>query len=178
MSKVGIVFGTDTGKTRKVAKLIYSMLESDDVAKPININRCSVDDLLAFDKLIIGTPTLGEGELPGLSVDCESESWEEIADDIQDADFSGKTIALFGLGDQEGYPDEFVDGLGELFSIFSDTGATMIGRWPNKGYTFNDSEALDGDEFVGLVLDYDNQATLSEQRITEWLEIIKPDLGL
>tara|TARA_R110001583_G_scaffold188860_3_gene351363 strand:+ start:52399 stop:52935 length:537 start_codon:yes stop_codon:yes gene_type:complete len=178
MTKVGIVFGTDTGKTRKVAKLIYNMLDSDEVAKPININRCSVEDLLAFDKLIIGTPTLGEGELPGLSVDCESESWEEIAEDIEEADFTGKTIALYGLGDQEGYPDEFVDALGELFTLFSEAGATLIGRWPNSGYTFNDSEALDGDEFVGLVLDYDNQSSLSEQRITEWLEIIKPELGL
>ncbi|WP_413699039.1 flavodoxin [Psychromonas sp. KJ10-10] len=178
MSKVGIVFGTDTGKTRKVAKLIHKMLDSEDVAKPININRCSIDDLLAFDKLIIGTPTLGEGELPGLSVDCESESWEEIVDDIEEADFSGKTIALYGLGDQEGYPDEFVDALGELSELFTDAGATLIGRWPNSGYTFNNSGALDGDEFVGLVLDYDNQSALSEERIAQWLEIIKPELGL
>ena len=100
MAKTGIIFGTDTGKTRKIAKQIHKMLANDDVAKPININRCSVDDLLEFDNLIIGTPTLGEGELPGLSVDCESESWEEIAEELEDADFTGKTIALYGLGDQ------------------------------------------------------------------------------
>jgi len=178
MAKTGIVFGTDTGKTRKVAKQIYTMLGSDDVAKPININRCTIEELLAFDHLIIGTPTLGEGELPGLSVECESESWEEIAEDLEAADFSGKTIALYGLGDQEGYPDEFVDALGELYEIFSEAGATLIGRWPNKGYKFNSSEALDGDEFVGLVLDLDNQAELTEQRLTEWLALIKPSLGL
>jgi len=178
MAKTGIIFGTDTGKTRKVAKQIYQMLGSDDVAKPININRCSVEDLLEFDNLIIGTPTLGEGELPGLSVDCESESWEESADDLEAADFTGKKIALYGLGDQEGYPDEFVDALGELYDLFSETGATLIGRWPNKGYEFNSSEALDGDEFVGLVLDLDNQSALTDERLTQWLEIIKPELGL
>jgi len=178
MAKTGIIFGTDTGKTRKVAKQIYKMLGSDDVAKPVNINRCSIEDLLEFDNLIIGTPTLGEGELPGLSVDCESESWEEIASDLESADFSGKTIALYGLGDQEGYPDEFVDALGELYEIFSAAGATIIGRWPNTGYTFNNSSALDGDEFVGLVLDLDNQANLLEERLTHWLEMIKPELGL
>jgi len=53
MAKTGIIFGTDTGKTRKIAKQIYKMLGSDDVAKPININRCSVDDLLAFDNLAV-----------------------------------------------------------------------------------------------------------------------------
>jgi len=178
MAKTGIIFGTDTGKTRKVAKQIYKMLGSEQVEKPININRCSIEELLAFDNLIIGTPTLGEGELPGLSVDCESESWEEIAGELEGADFSGKTIALFGLGDQEGYPDEFVDALGELYDIFSETGATIIGRWPNKGYEFNSSNALDEDEFVGLVLDLDNQSGLTEERLTQWLEIIKPELGL
>ena len=178
MATTGIIFGTDTGKTRKIAKQIYKMLGSDDVAKPININRCSVEDLLAFDNLIIGTPTLGEGELPGLSVDCESESWEEAVSDLEDADFSGKKIALYGLGDQEGYPNEFVDALGELHELFSDAGATMIGRWENSGYEFNSSAALDGDEFVGLVLDLDNQSALTEERLTTWLDSIKPELGL
>ena len=178
MATTGIIFGTDTGKTRKIAKQIYKMLGSDDVAKPININRCSVEDLLAFDNLIIGTPTLGEGELPGLSVDCESESWEEAASDLEDADFSGKKIALYGLGDQEGYPDEFVDALGELHELFSDAGATCIGRWPNSGYQFNSSAALDGDEFVGLVLDLDNQSNLTDERLSQWLDSIKPELGL
>jgi len=178
MAKTGIIFGTDTGKTRKVAKQIFKALGSDEVAKPININRCSIDDLLAFDNLIIGTPTLGEGQLPGLSVDCESESWEEIADNLESADFSGKTIALYGLGDQEGYPDEFLDALGELYDIFSATGATLVGRWPNSGYEFNSSTALDGDEFVGLALDLDNQSALTEERLTQWLAIIKPEFGL
>lgn len=178
MATTGIIFGTDTGKTRKIAKQIYKLLGSDDVAKPININRCSVEDLLAYDQLIIGTPTLGEGELPGLSVDCESESWEEKVADLEEADFSGKKIALFGLGDQEGYPDEFVDGLGELNEIFSSAGAEIVGAWPNEGYEFNSSAALDGDEFVGLVLDLDNQAHLSDERIAAWLDIIKPELGL
>jgi len=178
MAKTGIIFGTDTGKTRKIAKQIFKSLDSDDVAKPININRCSVEDLLQFDNLIIGTPTLGEGELPGLSVDCESESWEEIAGELEEADFSGKTIALYGLGDQEGYPDEFVDALGELYDIFSATGATLVGRWPNSGYKFNNSSALDGDEFVGLVLDLDNQSNLTEERLTQWLTSIKPEFSL
>lgn len=178
MAKTGIIFGTDTGKTRKVAKQIYKLLDDDSVAKPININRCSVDDLLQYDNLIIGTPTLGEGALPGLSVDCESESWEEVAADLESADFSGKTIALFGLGDQEGYPDEFVDALGELYDIFSEAGATLIGRWPNTDYQFNNSTALDGDEFVGLALDLDNQSNLTDERVNKWLSIIKPDLGL
>ena len=50
-------------------------------------------------------------------------------------DFNGKTIALFGLGDQEGYGHEFVDGLGILFEKFEDLGASFIGEWPTDGYS-------------------------------------------
>lgn len=144
----------------------------------MNINECSIEGLLEFDNLIIGTPTLGEGELPGLSVDCGSESWEEVIESIEEADFTGKTIALFGLGDQESYPDDFVDGLGELYDVFSDTNATIIGRWPNEGYTFNESTALEGDEFVGLVLDLDNQSAQTQSRVTKWLDDIKVTMDL
>ncbi len=61
MAKVGIFFGSDTGKTRKVAKLIQDTFASDEVAAPVNINKASIDDLLAYEYLILGTPTLGDG---------------------------------------------------------------------------------------------------------------------
>ncbi len=178
MAKVGIFFGSDTGKTRKVAKLIHDAFASEDVAAPININKASIDDLLAYDCLILGTPTLGDGELPGLDCDCQGESWAEFVPDLEGADLAGKTVALFGLGDQKGYPDAFVNALGELFDIVSNTGANMVGYWPNSGYEFADSSALDGDDFVGLVVDQDNQANLTAERVTTWVSSIKPLMGL
>ncbi len=178
MAKVGIFFGSDTGKTRKVAKLIHDAFASEDVAAPININKASIDDLLAYDCLILGTPTLGDGELPGLDCDCQGESWAEFVPDLEGADLAGKTVALFGLGDQKGYPDAFVNALGELFDIVSNTGANMVGYWPNSGYEFADSSALDGDDFVGLVVDQDNQASLTSERVTAWVSSIKPLMGL
>ena len=85
---------------------------------PLNVNRTTAEDFAAYEYLIIGTPTLGDGELPGLSSDCDAESWEEFLPQIEDTDFTGKTIAIFGLGDQVGYPDEFLDAMGELYEIF------------------------------------------------------------
>lgn len=181
MSQVGIFFGTDTGNTRKVAKWIHKALNDEQVAKPVNINRVSLDDLMGYDALILGTPTLGDGELPGLDAQAETESWQEFVDqNMDDADFSGKKIAMFGLGDQMGYADEFVDALGELYDIFSDAGATMIGSWSSAGYEFTSSGALDDEskEFVGLVIDQDNQADLTQERINQWVAKIKPELGL
>jgi len=173
MAKVGIFFGTDTGNTRKVAKNISKQLGDDIAGKPVNINKAGVDDLLAFDVLILGTPTYGEGELPGLTAGASSESWEEFMPNLAGADFSGKTIALYGLGDQAGYPGNFVDAMGLLYDAFADCGATFVGFTATEGYEFDRSKALVDDQFVGLVLDEDNQKELSEGRLADWLEAIQ-----
>ena len=172
MAKVGIFFGTDTGNTRKVAKQIAKQL-GELAAKPDNIKNVSIDDLLAYDVLILGSPTYGDGELPGLTAGTSTESWEEFMPNLTGADFSGKTIALYGLGDQEGYPDNFVDALGMLYDAFADCGAQFVGFTSTDGYTFNKSKAVMDDQFVGLVLDEDNQKEQSEDRLQAWLQDIE-----
>ena len=123
------------------------------LADPLNVNRTSAADFAGYSHLILGTPTLGEGLLPGLSADCENESWEEFLPQIEGLDFTGKTVAIFGLGDQVGYADEFLDAMGELHEFFSERGATMVGEWPTTGYEFTHSEAVVDGKFVGLALD-------------------------
>lgn len=172
MAKVGIFFGTDTGNTRKVAKTIAKQLGDGIADKPVNIKNATVDDLLAYDVLIIGTPTYGEGELPGLSSGTSTESWEEFLPNLAGADFSGKTIALYGLGDQEGYAGNFVDAMGMLYDAFMDCGAQFIGFTSTDGYAFDRSKAQIDDQFVGLVLDEDNQKELSDGRLNDWLTSI------
>lgn len=169
MAKVGIFFGTDTGNSRKVAKSIHKQLGDELADKPVNIKNASIDDLLAYEVLIIGTPTYGDGELPGLTAGTSTESWEEFMPQLAGADFADKTIALYGLGDQEGYPDNFVDAMGMLYDAFADCGAKFVGFTSTAGFSFNSSKAAMGDEFVGLVLDEDNQKDLSEQRLQDWL---------
>ncbi|WP_024871208.1 flavodoxin [Tolumonas lignilytica] len=178
MAKVGIFFGSDTGKTRKVAKLIQDAFASDEVAAPVNINKAGIDDLLAYDYLILGTPTLGDGALPGLDADCQAESWAEFVPELEAADLSGKKVALFGLGDQASYGDAFVDALGELYDIVSEAGASVVGFWPNEGYEFNSSNALDGDDFVGLVIDQDNQSSMTAERVKTWVAALKSEFAL
>lgn len=178
MAKVGIFFGTDTGSTRKMAKLIQKQLGDDIADKPKNINRVDVEEFTSYECLILGTPTLGQGQLPGLSVDCQEESWEEFLPNFSAMDLTGKKVALYGLGDQVSYSNEFVDALGELYDYVANCGAEMVGFWPTEGYEFNASNAVDGDDFVGLVLDKDNQASLTEQRIAGWVEQLTSEMGL
>ena len=171
MAKVGIFFGTDTGNTRKFAKKMAQQLGEAIADKPVNINKASVEDLLAYDVLILGSPTYGDGELPGASSGVQ-ESWEEFLPQLAGADFSGKTIALYGLGDQAGYADNFVDAIGILYDTFSCCNAKFIGFTSCEGYEFNRSKAQIDDQFVGLVLDEDCQKELSEQRLNAWLSEI------
>ena len=126
MANIGIFFGTDTGKTRKIAKLIHKQL-GEAAAAPVNINRATLADLLAYPALLLGTPTLGDGQLPGLEAGGESESWAEFIRNLGDVSLQGKTVALFGLGDQRGYPDNFASGLRPLYDALRARGATMIG---------------------------------------------------
>ena len=167
MAKIGLFYATDTGNTRKVARRIKKQFDEGEV-ELFNIKSAKAEDLTACDALLFGTPTLGDGELP--------EPLIEFLPTLESVDLSGKTVALFGLGDQVGYPDEFVDALGILYKKFKKLGARLVGSWSAQGYEFNKSKAFRDGEFVGLVLDQDNQADLTEERLEEWLERVKPEL--
>ncbi len=177
MSKIGIYFGTDTGRTRRIAKLIAQKL-GDRAADPLNINRTNVDDFLANDILILGTPTYGDGELPGLSVGLSNESWEEFLPRLTGQDMTGKKVALFGLGDQDKYANEFVDAMIFIHDTVTACGASVIGTWPTDGYSHKASQAVIDDRFVGLALDQINQPALTEERVNAWLAQILGEAGL
>jgi len=172
MAKVGIFFGTDTGNTRRIAKEIADTLTPAVAAKPVNIRNSSVEDLLKFDTLILGSPTYGEGQLPGLSTGNATESWEEFLPKLSGQDFNGKKVAIYGLGNQKGYPGQFVDAMFYLFEQFKQCGATMIGAWETEGYKFNASKAVIDNHFVGLVLDQDNQKDMTAARLDTWLKML------
>lgn len=93
-------------------------------------------------------------------------------------DFSGKTVAIFGLGDQDNCPDEFVDAMGEIHHFIVARGAKVVGAWPADDYDFITSKALVNDEFVGLVLDQENQKALTDAHVNAWLKLIAPEFDL
>lgn len=174
MSKIGIFFGTDTGSTRLVAKKIYSLLGAEVADKPKNINRTQPSELLEYDALILGTPSYGIGDLPGLAVGCQEANWAEFVPHLDGADLSGKRVALFGLGHQERYASRFASSLIQLYRVFYGYGAEIVGRWDTDGYEFEHSDAIIDNQFVGLVLDQRGQPHLTEERLKIWLSQITP----
>lgn len=178
MARIGLFFASSTGNTRRIAKAIKKRYDDETMAEALNVNKATPEVFASHIHLILGTSTLGAGALPGLSSDCMGGGWEEFLPRIAHLDFSGKTIALFGLGNQEKYPDEFVDAMGILHEFFKVRGAVFVGAWPTDGYDFIASRAVVDDDFVGLVLDQESQKMLTDERVGKWLAMIASDLGL
>ena len=63
-----------------------------------------------------------------------------------------------------------------LFNAAKKAGAKIIGETSTDGYSFNESTAIENGKFVGLALDYDNQADLSEDRIAAWTTQLSSEL--
>ncbi len=176
MKQIGLFFGTDTGTTRLVGKKIAAKIGDDLVAKPLNINRTELDDLLSYDVLILGTATYGEGDLPGKENNVKNGSWAEFVPQLDEVDLTGKTVALYGVGNQEKYGERYVNGMAKLYKLVTSKGATVVGEWDTEGYTFSASEAVIDGKFVGLAIDNKSQKIETESRIEGWVNQIKPTL--
>ncbi|MDE1460550.1 flavodoxin [Spartinivicinus poritis] len=172
MLTIGLFYGSSLGNTEAVATKIQQGLA--EVAEVVlhDIVESTPETFESYDFLIMGIPTWDFGELQS---DYEDQ-WEML----EQVDFSGKIIALFGLGDQFGYADYFLDAMGALHQLVISQGGITVSEWPVSGYDFEASKALteDGQHFVGLALDEDQQFELTDERIADWLELVKDDFGL
>lgn len=174
MNSIGLFFGTETCTTRLIAKKIQKKLGDELCAKPLNVNRIAPADLLQYDALILGTPSYGVGEIPGLAAGCLENNWAEFLAGMPDADLTGKRIAFFGLGAQERYADRFASSLFALHQWFAERGAEIVGDWPVAGYTFEKSAAVVNGRFLGLIIDQRTQGMHTDERIDTWLAQVTP----
>jgi flavodoxin I len=170
MEKIGIFFGSDTGNTENIAKIIQQQLGTG-IADLHDIGKCSKADLEKFNLLLFGIPTWYYGE-----PQCD---WDNFFPVLSEIDFIGKKVAVFGCGDQEDYAEYFCDAMGAIFNIIQARGALIVGHWPTVGYHFEASKALiDENHFVGLAIDEDRQPELTDERVRSWVKQIREELTL
>jgi flavodoxin I len=98
--------------------------------------------------------------------------------ELDDIDFSGKTIAYCGTGDQIGYADNYLDAIGILEEKIAERGGKTIGAWSIEGYDFSESRAVRDGKFIGLGIDEDNQPELTDQRVKQWVSQIRITFGV
>ncbi len=168
MKKTAIVYSFNTNKTAKIAKRIKEAFGKDADIEMLNVEEMTPEDFLKYDNLICGTATWFDGELPN--------HWDEFVPDLEEMDLKGKHIALFGLGDQKGYPENFLDGMGILGKILEAQGAKLVGFTSIEGYSYESSRAERGDQFIGLGIDFENQGDKNKDRVNGWVEKLKLEL--
>lgn len=163
MTPIGLFYGSDTGFTELVADLIRDEFSTiaPDLISVHDIGITPVEMLLDYDYLIIGCPTWDIGQL--------QDDWDARYLQLDDLDLAGKQVAIFGLGDQFGYPDSFCDAIGILGRKFRERGATLAGFTPTAGFEFSYSEGVQDGMFMGLALDDENESEKTPARITEWV---------
>ena len=164
---IGLIFGTDTGNTEEIGDKIASIFATHGYpVDMINVIDATPQTIAAFDFIIMGIPTWDFGGI--------QEDWEQFEEQILATKLHGKTVALYGLGDQFGYGDYFLDAMGWLNNRVLRTGANVIGEWSTEGYEFEASLAADKDKktFCGLAIDEDQQIELTDKRVDLWVTML------
>ena len=164
MGKTIVVYGSSTGTCEAIAGKIAEKIG----AEAINVADLTADVIAENDNLLIGTSTWGAGEL--------QDDWYDGVDTLKGADLSGKVVAVFGCGDSASYSDTFCGAMKELYDAAKACGATVVGEVDIDGYTFDDSDAVVDNKFVGLALDDINEDDKTDSRIDAWLEQINRSL--
>lgn len=159
----------NAAKTSRIAEKIREDLGGVKVTEVVLVERAWQNDFQAYDSLIVGASTWFDGELPTY--------WDELVPALESFDLKGKKVAIFGLGDQKNYPDNFVDGMGILADAFQQAGAQLVGFTSTDGYTFNQSRAVRDGKFCGLVIDQENQPQLTSKRVADWCRQIKEEFA-
>lgn len=167
--KIGLFYGTTTGKTESAAQIIRDEF-GDDIVDLVDVSQADGSEFSEYEYIIVGCPTWNIGELQS--------DWEGLYQELDDIDFSGKIVAYFGTGDQIGYGDNFQDAMGIIEEKISAQGGKTVGYTSTDGYDFNESKALRDGKFVGLALDEDNQSDLTDERIKAWVAQLKREFGI
>ena len=165
MKKIGLFYGSTSGRTQKAADLIRKEF-GEKLVDSYNIKDIKPELILTYDNLIFGTSAWGIGDM--------QDDWELFIEQLAELDFKNKKIALFGLGDQKEYPGSFADGLGTLYCRMPNK-ENIVGFWPTTGYKYYFSSAEKDGKFVGLVIDSNTQPDLTPGRIKKWVSLLKKE---
>lgn len=167
MKSIAIIYGSSTENTKRAAEKITEVMATFSPTL-VDIYDGDEQPFLTHDVLIMGVSTWGVQDL--------QDDWNDFYPKLEKLDLSGKTVAIFGMGDASIYPSSFVDAVGILYEIVKKKGATVVGQVSPEGYDFEYSRALVDDMFVGLPLDDDTEPELTDERIAAWVEQLKPYL--
>jgi len=173
MSKIGLFFGPLKGSVNRVAEKVKAAIGEQNIDM-ILVNDATTADLEKYDLIIFGISTVGKETWDS---NYSNTDWSKFFPNISKVDFSGKTVAIFGLGDHITYANHFVNAMGVLAKELQKQGASIVGQVDPTNYEFDESEAIINGEFIGLPIDEDFEPELTDERIANWVKSLQPAFG-
>lgn len=172
MAKIGLYYGSNEGNTAVASDIVKEEFEKyeQDIVEIHNIADASLSEIEEWEYLIFGISTWDIGQL--------QDDWAAFLPHMDDLNLSGKKVAIFGLGDQYGYPDTFIDAAGVLADKVMQRGGELYGLWPVEGYEITGSVAQHKDHLLALGLDNDNEGEKHRPRIQKWVKLLAFAWGL
>lgn len=161
-----IFYGSITGRTEDVARRLSRQMDNVPV---LDVTHVSARQLENFDHLVFGVPSWHLGGL--------SDPWYAFLPEFNRSHLEGKSVALFGLGNQIAYPDFFCNALGQVYDLLKEKKVRIVGDTSTQGYQFNHSFAVREGNFVGLVLDEISQKNRTDIRLVQWMRCLTPLLS-
>ncbi|MFV0522582.1 MAG: flavodoxin domain-containing protein [Mangrovibacterium sp.] len=176
MKNIGIFFGPENGSVHRVASKIAAILGEDKVDL-IPVAGASATDVDQYQHIIFGISTVGKETWDS---EYDNKDWIKFFPEIVKINYANKKIALYGLGDHVTYGHNFVDAMGKLYHEIkvTDTKANIIAPVSTSSYDYTDSEAVVNNQFVGLPIDEDFEADLTQQRLELWLQVVAKEFGI
>ena len=103
---IGLFFGSTTANSERIAEILWDRLY--EYGCDIHDIR-TVYNMQDYVRLVLVIPTWDFGEW--------QEDWENILKDVGQINWSNKTVALVGLGDQIGYSEYYQDCMGMMYDV-------------------------------------------------------------
>jgi flavodoxin long chain len=168
MTSIGLFYNSTTGSCETVARLIRDELKPWPCTLH-DIFHDAPDQLQAYPVILFGIASWETSKLQN--------EWRTFVSQIKPEHVEQKTIAIFGLGDQQTFTDSFVDEMGLLYEHLIQFDVNVIGTTHTAGYSFNHSKAARNNKFVGLAIDEDTQYTQTGSRVKNWVAQLKQELN-
>ena len=160
----GIIYGSNNGNTEYVSEKVAEKLG----AKLFHINNLDSNTISELDFIIFATSTWGIGDL------CDD--WEMGVSKVEGINLTNKYVSFIGLGDQMIYGSTFCDGLRLIYDRLDVKSMNHVGKWSVDGYDFEESQSIIDGQFLGLVVDEDNESDLTDERVDLWVKQVKSEV--
>ncbi len=147
MNKIALFYAPEKGSTDRVAHKFAEIAGKERFDLTLVDENTKAEQLDAYKHIIFAVSTVGRDSW---SSDYNKVGWDFFITKLESYDLTLARVAV-------------------------QQGADLVGKCSTDDYEFSDSDAVEGDMFLGLPIDEDNDDDLTEERLTNWWESIRSD---